>query len=376
MSILCFLLELSPLCAIVYFYLFWTQRKSSRLPNVSCKKSLFNSLVVQYCSDLLTKPYVPTIWAFLPKIQSVFFLLRSKWPLESKTEYLEVKNGRLIGITWPKDKEELRKIASEERPVVLFIGSPDTDSNNFHPYIEAAYKYRFRPSIFINSNSQKLPRLRHASENSRLKAGCEETDDYQDLAEAVLYITNKFPYSSLYIVSISFGCPTLLKFLASDARSKRLKAAAVVSPAWHKMKYPTMPVRPNGELPKPSSSKVKHSQSLDSFFRKVTKSRYYSGSQGSILHRSTTLPNEVFSRLKRFSVPLLVVFSNDDKILAPDDKARIGGAWKNSEMMLVVETYVGGHAGFMQGFVPVCWAANLVFQYFEATEKFKQATIG
>lgn len=376
MSLIAILLELSPICAIFYLFLFWTRRKSSRPPNVFCKKSLFNSLAVQYCDDLLSKPYVPTLWAFSPRIHSTYFAVKPAWPIDCKTEYLEVQDGRLLGILWPKLGASTG--AKLHMPVVIFVTDPLANDNRIQPYIEAAVKHGSRPSVFLHRRSKALPRLRHASECSSLDRSysSDDMDDWKDLGEVVTYIASKFPVAPLYLVSLSYGCPTLLKFLAYNAKSRFLKGVACVSPVWNTFKPSYLSLTQLPDQSKPSGASFKHSISFDSFFRGLSRCRNHSAQLDRSRRHATTLPTEVFSKLKKLTIPMLIIFSSDDPLLSSDSKYRIGGAWKNSELLLVVETFSGGHAGFLEGLAPDSWAAKLVFLYFEAVDKFKEATIG
>ena len=376
MSLLTILLELSPLCAILYIYLLWNKLRYSKPPNVFLKKSLFNSLAIQYCDDMLRKPYVPTIWAFSPRIHSSYFSFKRMVSPSGTTEYLEVKGGRIVGISWPALDSNSR--IHQNSPVVMFIPSPFSEDNSIWPFIETSSRHGFRPSIFQHRNSETLPRLRHASESSsfdhRLRIGYVE--DWKDLAEAVQYVANKFPVSSLYLVSLSYGGTVLLKFLAYDARSRCIKGVVTVSPAWSTLSYPFSSLKPvKGNL-KPNASSFHHSLSLDSFKKLLSRRRSQPVYSERFQHLSTTLPIEVFAMLKKLTVPMLMIYSTDDPVLSSDDKCRIRGAWKNSELLLVVETAIGGHSGFLQGLIPESWAAKLVFLYFDAVETFKDATVG
>ena len=377
MSLFTILLELSPFCAILYFYMLWNRTKHSKPPNVFLKESLFNSIAVQYCDEFLRKPYVPTVWAFSPQLHSKYFAFKPTMSTQNRTEYLEVKNGRLVGITWPKVDTSFRIRA--DSPVVMFIPDPLSADNSVQPFIETAFKHGFRPSVFHHRNSEKLPRLRHASESitSDHGKGIDYVDDWKDLAEAVLYIANKFPVSSLYLVSLSYGSTMLLKFLVYDnAGSRFVKGVATVSPAWTALTYPCSPFKPVTNQPRRKGKPLRHSISLDSFLSKLTRRRNQQVHRERFQDVSTALPIEVFALLKKLAVPMLMIFSRDDPVLTSNDKYRIEGMWKNSELLLVVETANGGHAGFLQGLLPESWAANLVFVYFEAVEKFKEATVG
>ena len=340
------------------------------------KKSLFNSLAVQYCDELLRQPYVPTIWAFSPRIHSSYFSFKPMGSPSGKTEYLEVKNGRLVGISWPALDSNIR--IQQNSPVVMFIPNPFSEDNSIWPFIETSFRHGFRPSVFHHRNSKTLPRLRHASESTgldhRLRIG--DVEDWKDLAEAVQYVANKFPVSPLYLVGLSYGCTVLLKFLAYDARSRCVKGVVTVSPAWTTLSYPFSSLKPvTGHL-KPNGSSFNHSLSLDSFINKLSRRRNQPIYSERAQHLSTTLPIEVFAMLKKLTIPMLMIYSTDDPVLSSDDKCRIRGAWKNSELLLVVETAIGGHSGFLQGLIPESWAAKLVFLYFDAVQTFKDATVG
>ena len=341
-----------------------------------CKKTLFNSLAVQYCDELLGKPYVPSIWAFSPRIHSTYFALKPKLPSANKTEYLEMRDGRLIGISWPKLEPSTG--ITHRSPVVMFIPNPISSDNSIQPFIENAIQHGFRPSIFLHRNSKCLPRLRHASESKGLNQGqcVEDGEDWKDLAEAILYVANNSPLSSLYLISLSYGSTTLLKFLAYDSRSRFLKGVASVSPVWSALNYPYVSLKPLTGQSHANGDAIKHSVSHDSFFHRMSRRRRHAGHRESFQRLSTTLPIEVFAKLKKLAIPMLMIFSRDDPLLSSDSKYRIGGAWKNSDLLLVVETASGGHAGFMEGLTPESWAAKLVFLYFEAVDKFKKATIG
>lgn len=374
MSLFTILLELSPLCAIVYLYLFWNRRRSSRRPRIFYRKSLFNSLAVQYCDDLLGKPYIPSLWAFSPTVHTKYFAMKPACPYQSRTEYLEVKDGRLIGISWPK--LDANRTVCHQSPVVMFLPNPLSNDNSIQPLIEGAVRNGFRPCLFLHRRSNALPRLRHASESKGLDCNpdSDDVDDWKDLAEAVLYVATKLPVSSLFLVSQSYGSPTLLKFLAYDARSRFLKGVACVSPAWNTLKYMSLAAITNHDHQ--IASTLKHSLSFDSFFRPKPSRRNGNKQSCSTQSLSTTLPLEIFAKLKKLTIPMLTIYSKDDPLLSSDNRYRIGGAWKNSDVLLVVETATGGHSGFLEGLTPESWAARLVFLYFEAVDKFKEATIG
>ena len=374
MSLLTILLELSPVCAILYLCLLWNRAKYSRPPNVFLKKSLFNSLAVQYCDEYLRKPYLPTIWAFSPRIHSTYFAMKPIMPAAGKTEYLEVKNGRLVGISWPGHGAKLR----QDSPIVMFIPSPFSDDNNVQPFVETALKHGFRPTVFRHRNSKMLPRLRPASESTGLnhEQYVDYVDDWRDLAEAVLYIACKYPMSSFYLIGLSYGSTMLLKFLVYDERSRLLKGVASVSPAWTALSYPYSSFKPVTDQLRPYGSTFHRSFSLDSFISRPSRRKLQPLRRDRFQDLSTTLPIEVFGMLKKLSVPMLMIFSRDDPVLSTDDKYRIAGVCKSSDLLLVVETANGGHTGFLQGVMPESWAAKLVFLYFEAVEKFKEATVG
>eukprot|EP00112_Aurelia_sp_Birch-Aquarium-sp1_P022921 Seg6632.1 transcript_id=Seg6632.1/GoldUCD/mRNA.D3Y31 product="Protein ABHD1" protein_id=Seg6632.1/GoldUCD/D3Y31 len=377
MSLVTLLLELSPLCAILYFYLFWNQRKTSRPPYVSFKKSLFNSLAVQYCQEMLCRPYVPTIWAFSPRLHTAYF---TKWPkssIDTKTEYLEVSNGKIIGISWPNLEQDANNNLRDSSPIVIVLCNPLQNDNSIQPFLEVAVKNGFRLSVFLHRESTSIPKLPTCEENTVLQSDIpyEETEDYSDFCEAVLYMSSKYPNSSLYAISISYGSPTLFKFLTTDARAKILKGAASISPAWHKQKYNYSLQAAVESEPSRSRGRLVHSQSVDSLLSKITRRECYVSRRIPGAHRSTTLSTEAFGRFKRLSVPMMIVYSKDDPVYSSEDRSRLSGVWKNSDVLVVVETNKGGHAGFLQGFKPESWAAVLVFQYFEAVEKFKDATI-
>ena len=373
MSLLTILLELSPVCAILYLCLVWNRSKYSRPPNVFLKKSLFNSLAVQYCDEYLRKPYLPTIWAFSPRIHSTYFALKPMMPAAGKTEYLEVKDGKLVGISWPEHDTKLR----QDSPIVMFIPSPFSDDNNVQPFVETAFKHGFRPTVFRHRNSKMLPRLRPASESTSFshEQYIDYVEDWRDLAEAVLYIAYKYPMSSLYLISLSYGSTMLLKFLVYDERSRLLKGVASISPAWTALTYPYSNFRLVTDQPRHYGSTLSRSVSLDSFTSRPSRRRIQSLHRDRIQDLSTTLPIEVFAMLKRLSIPMLMIFSKDDPVLSTDDKYRIAGVCKSSDLLLAVETANGGHTGFLQGVMPESWAAKLVFLYFEAVEKFKEATV-
>ena len=380
MSLITILLELSPLCAILYLYLFWNQRKTSKPPYVSFKKSLFNSLAVQYCREILWKPYVPTFWAFSPKLHTAYFTKWSKPSIGTKTEYLEVGNGRIIGISWPNLEQDANNNLSDGSPIVIVICNPLEIDNSIKPFLDAALKNGFRPSVFLHKDSKLIPKLPNRSEeNVALQSDVpwEETEDYLDFFEAVLYISCKYPKSALFAISISYGSPTLFKFLTADSRAKILKGAASISPAWHKQKYNySLQTAVDSESSRSRRRRrLVHSQSLDSLLGKITRRKVYDNRRIPGAHRSTTLSTEIFGRFRRLSVPMIIVYSKDDPVYSSEDRSRLSGVWKNSDLSVVVEANAGGHAGFLQGLKPESWAAVLVFQYFEAVEKFKDATI-
>ncbi len=374
MSFIVFLLEISPFCAVICLYLSWNQWKTSKSPRVMNKNSIFNSLAVQYCGDVLKRPYRPTAWAFSPLIHTAY---SAHWPRQKSTmkmEYLEVSNGGIVGIIWSQAQSQYIAI-TEHSPIVVFITNPLVPDNCFQPYIEAARRNGFRPALFLCQESKQLQKIQESFTGSLDVNYNHRTKHEYDFGEAIDYIRDKYPRSLVYVVALSYGNATLFKFLTTDSKSRNVTGAACISPAWQKetarpqfLNHATQ----NGFGP--SKNRESPPWNYSSILRKLTRHRYFSHPSEEHL-QSVELPNEVFGRFKRLLTPTVVIYSKDDPLVSAEDRNRLAGLWRNSELLLVVETANGGHAGFLQGFSPQSWAANLVFQYFDAVGKFRDATV-
>ncbi len=375
MDILVFLLEVSPFCAIVYLYLYWNQCKSTKTPRVNYKKSLFNQLAVEYCSSFLKQPYCPTVWAFTPRFHSVYSTLFPKAPRVFNTEYLEASSCGLVGIVWPHCGEISLDSYS---PIVIFVSSPLCYGldKSLQPYIDAALQNGFRPAVFLPQESQCLPQIREPflQHPTYCDGNISSEGAESDLGEVIEYINNKHPKSLIYIVGISYGNVTLMRFLAASEMSHYIAGAASVSPTWHKQSSGTAVSKPcQAEKPR---RKLSSSQNLVSMFRRFAFKRSVSFQEDCNNNlNSITLPTEMFGRLKRILSPVIVIYSKDDPFISAEERNRVGGLWKNSDFLMTVETSNGGHVGFFQGLKPQSWAALLVFQYFEAVGKFRDATV-
>ena len=377
MSFLVFLLELSPLCAIFYLYLSWNQKRASKPPRCSYKKSLFNSLAVQYCSDLLRKPYRPTIWAFSPILHTAYCRHWSDGAGSSNTEYLQVKSFGLVGICWPQLQHERHGVKVELTklsPIVVFITDPLVLDNSVQPFIDGAFKSGFRPTVFLPQDCQHLPKVR---QNSPILLS-KRTDNQADFGESIEYINSRYPDALLYIVGLSFGNATLFQFITENINRYSINGVASISPIWNQSKSEPPVLKMNNntvdtaedldDVPKanfPLTASASKDKRVSFECDRISKG----------LTSLTDMPNDVFGKFKRLGVPMMVLYSRDDPTYSSDQISRVGGMWKNSDLLVVVETSSGGHVGFLKDFRPSSWAAELVFQYFDAVGKFKDATI-
>eukprot|EP00794_Sanderia_malayensis_P006957 gene6957-7739_t len=393
MSLVTFLLQVSPFCAIFFLYLSWNQWRLSRPPRVWKKNSMFNSLAVQYCSDYLGQMYSPTVWAFSPLIHTLYF---ARWPQMSyavKIEHLEVSDGGIVGILWPRDSSQCRDIQlTTQSPIVLFITNPLVQDKSFYPYIEVAFQGGYRPAVFIHKESDMLSKLPHLLKrsheaNSNNSNSGNRTGLY--VGEVVDYLRHKYPESLCYVVGLSYGNATVFQYLTSDANSRGISGAACISPAWRKGQTAVTvskniqnrvsdgaPNRgPKVVTVESNSSQINPSQNWKSDIQ----GRFYCGRPPEIkiesLDHLTVMPNETFTRFRRLLVPTIVLYSKDDPMLNAEERGRLAAMWRYSELLLVVETTSGGHVGFLQDFHPQSWSANLVFQYFDAVGKFRDATV-
>ncbi|XP_078681729.1 protein ABHD15-like [Branchiostoma floridae x Branchiostoma belcheri] len=363
-------------CLILYVVWTYVDSYYDLGPRLVSKNSSLRPYFLRKCLGLRS-PFVPTVWAFSPHVQTVLsaVVCPAKLP-RFEREYLELKDGGVVALDWATFEEQTLK---DHRAVVVVVCGLVTAGNAVARVCHGAWRSGFRAVVFRPRGHGDVPLT-----TPRLQSFGDPTD----FREALEYIRATNPGSNLTAISLSTGCGVLISYLGEYGSSTYLTAAACISPIYsaenfyssHAISgiYRWILLQRQKLLLRPHVSCLQNVDALDgtSALRAESMAEFeemvFCRTNGARTMEEYWEQNEPTREVDEVAVPLLCVSSKDDP-LVPQESIPTELFLTYPHFFLAL-TEKGGHCGFFEGFQPESWAERLAFEFLRAAEKLNVAT--
>ncbi|CAH1232719.1 ABHD15 [Branchiostoma lanceolatum] len=345
-------------------------------PRLVSKNSSLRPYFLQKCLGLRS-PFVPTVWAFNPHVQTVLsaVVCPATGP-RFEREYLELKDGGLVALDWPTFGE---KTVNNHRSVVIVVCGVVTTGNAVARVCHGAWRRGFRPVVFRQRGHNDVPLT-----TPRLQS----FGDPSDFREALEYIRATNPGSNLTALSLSTGCGVLISYLGEYGSSTYLTAAVCISPIYCAENfYSSQDISGLYRwilLQKQKASLLSHVSCLQkvnaldgtSALRTESMGEFeemvFSQTNGIRTMEDYWEQNEPTREIDEVAVPLLCISSKDDP-LVPTESIPTELFLTYPHFFLAL-TEKGGHCGFFEGLQPESRAERLAFEFLRAGQRLNMTT--
>ncbi|XP_078600512.1 protein ABHD15-like [Branchiostoma floridae x Branchiostoma japonicum] len=344
-------------------------------PRLVSKNSSLRPYFLQKCLGLRS-PFVPTVWAFSPHIQTALStVVCPATEPRFEREYLEMKDGGVMALDWAIFEE---KAANDHRDVVIVVCGIATTGTEVARICYAAWSRGFQPVVFRQRGHTDVPLT-----TSRLQS----FGDPSDFREALKYVRATNPGSDLTAVSLSMGCGVLVSYLGEYGSSSYLTAAVCISPIYCAETFFSSHAVSNVYrwilLQRQKALLVSHVSCLQKVDALDGTSALRTGSMAEFEEMVFAKTNGVHTmdgyweqneptrEIDEVAVPLLCISSKDDP-LVPEESIPTELFLTYPHFFLAL-TERGGHCGFFEGFRPESRAERLAFEFLRAAQKLNVA---
>ena len=371
----------------------------TKVPEVFAKSgSHLHQKLVEKCSTLLYREFVPTFWAFNGHLQTWLKTLVSfnEYPkITHSREYLQMEDDGFVSIDWvskavtdlepsmsnprrQRRRRSLKKksIMVKERPILLII--PNALNTNVEDYADLcilAINKGFKP-IFFNRRGY----------SRTLLTTCKVTtyNDQSDLEETLKYLNSLFPFSGIYAVAFSMESGNLISYLGQHERHDSLIAGAVcISSTFgcesqldeHAMKQPynsiiTEKIKTmfQGNAPTTASTQLFDNEGVEKCQTMVSlQNEIHARCNDYETLKEYLNYNNPLTHLRHIEVPVLFIHAKDDPIVP--EVAVPYEFFGISDWCIMLTTEQGGHCGFFKDSSPTSWADEQAVDFLKFIRK-------
>lgn len=306
---------------------------------------------------------------------SIYSALVRKKNHEYKREYIESDDCAILNLDWLEPKD-----CNNKTPILVVLpGMTGHSQSGYLVYlVQKAFENGWRVVVLVYPGTDL----------STIKtARFIRTHVPNDLEICINHVHTNNPDSPIYCLGYSVGASLLVNYLANNSNSTPVKAAiscsnpfevtksvqhlqrSFISRLYNKHFLSSLKAmfQINKDIfykhfPLLDPEIINKFSFVEEFDENIT-IKYYGYKDVNSFYNDMGC----FNSLQKVSIPLLVVHSYDDPIISqnhvPIDKI------KQNENIIFVTTKMGGHTGWLEGFIPngYSWFDNLAFEWLNVT---------
>ncbi|XP_065652454.1 protein ABHD15 [Hydra vulgaris] len=345
--------------AVVLFVLFvynkcYTQHSKTKL---YCKDNLIKNALLRI-TPAIKEDFVPTFWAnssFLQTWMRTLIRIIHTNELVTKRQYVEMRDDGITSLDFIYRDEVISD--NETKPILVIIPSVlNTHRKSYTQLCNLAISNGYRPIVFNKRGYSKTP-LSHLSSLS----------SESDFDDTFAYISKKYPFSDLYVIAYSMEATNFVNCLYEYDPCPRILGVVCISATFGCENFTkNLSIKePYNRLltEKLKSIYLQHSVVKESFnYNLIQSCKAVDELQKQISKPGYKLYRPI-PKTNTFFTPVLFINSVDDPVV-PVQCLPYSIVSKLDNCFLLT-TEKGGHCGFYEGFVPLCWAEKIALNFFE-----------